>query len=565
VSTLDDPLGSSEELDLDERLTGDGDIDWLPDIAEPQFQPPDVEPWGTFDQEAFTKGFVTAFIAAVRTRVPARLFLISGELSCDGRALDPAVHQRRLHRARLKYRNARRHRISSTKAEIEAKLAVDKSRFAYEARAAAKREQDAKRAYQALRAETTSPVGPEASRQFDAYAHLLVPAMARIYHCGGKVTQSEAHAFRQLVPNFAMSQRDGQWWAHAWVRMATTQGVAELGPIDWCVGSGGSGSQLFRARHGNKAVEAVSLRKTLRQQLNRTGISKRATATLTSASFAELPLVVLDQLTSCGLPDWVDEEWRQEAFAHWVAQVYSDANFPWGANSRFAYAAPVRQLVVYYAVDRGEFTTRQATDDLYLGTNQDIYRLVRPEVRRDTQTTRPMQPCVVGPDVTRLRPDTVLSAVVCPEGHRADIWTRVPEIPRDMLCSACLRMPDSDMHKMPPGVRFPSAYRSLQLGREEVEAHRVAYLQKRRLSLGTREVRVLTLWNLLDQGALDATMAGALGTGTLSHALNRLCRFGYVMKEDKQYGARWSYTDAGREKARELLAHPSATDRARKT
>lgn len=436
----------------------------------------------------------------------------------------------------------------------EALLYQEKSR---EARLAASKATDEIEALRATAARS-APTGP-----FDAYTDVIVPAIRRIATCGNRVSQEEATALRSLLPEFRMEKRDGQWWAATAVRLNTHDGVAELGPIEWCVGNGGRGTQALRERIESVPNSGGNSRNILREQLlGGAGISHPATATLLNSPFTQLPHVVLHHRLGTDFPDWVGEEWREPKFGTWVTDVYSNPEFQWLGNGKYAQVSHVRQAVLTLLSAKGTQKIGALMEDLPISRIHDLQRLTRQHLEKG-QKVRPWQPSVkypFGGARGGVGTWTPLSCFKCDCGGVADIAVRVPEVPSDVLCG-CGAVPRPAVFGIDPAIRFPAEYLALRLPMTEC----MAELDRRfaaRVAKLNRTLRSLMCggYQLLKVGASSYEISQHLGLqdGFLSLTLRELEQLRLV---ERSYSrpAMWKFTDAGRKRADELLEELTRT------
>ena len=390
---------------------------------------------------------------------------------------------------------------------------------------------------------------PPPSGPFDAYTSVLLPALKRIATCNGLVTQQEYRAFRTLLSSFRMWHQDNRWMASASIWLRTTEGVAELGPFVWEVPANTRGTHYLRAKVSPAATAAKMPLSELKEACRRANFPPIVASVLDASVFPELSYVVLHGHLRLRLPDWIDDEWRDRRFVRWVAAAYRRDDLLTRQPGLYARTGALRQAVAHYAAIHPQFTADQAASTLPVSTPLQIRTLSAPSLNSNH---RPWQPTIVPIDVPRTGFKNTYAGVRCACGDVADIVTRTTEIPRDLLCS-CLRMPDEELHGMPPGVRFPSAYRQLQLGPTECAHILEREFESRKAKLCGRDRQVLTQLHRLRVGATDPELTRATGIKQSVHqTLVRLESYGFLERTSGK-PAVWSYTEEGEARAKRLI------------
>lgn len=484
------------------------------------------------------QGFVRAFIVACREGVAARKYA-----GADAYVRTSGVPHKSQEEVLAAFRSrievAERQSARATANELATEDPADRNRYREAARASAntKTQLEARLAQLLERSPEVAP-----GDRFDAYTGILLPALKRLQACGGRVTQLEYQAFNKLVPRLELVRRGALWCARAWVRIRTVEGVAELGPIEWQVGAGGIGTHQVRGR-GAQGLPSTMGRGhlALRRSLRQAGLTNEAAITLANSPFPELPHTVLHRLTGNDPAVDIGPEWTEPGFSQWVTAVYLDPGFRWRGSGRHTRLHPLRQLLAYYAADHTTFTPEQAFQDLPVAFPHAVTLFSRAS---GTGLVRPIQPVLTKVDGGKGK-KPLLSGVRCACGEVATVMARVPEIPRDLLCE-CGWMPDANSHGMPHDVRFPHAYLSLQLSREDALAlTRADYETRRNGPLTTRDERVLRLLSRTP-GLTDVQLREELTLGsTLHQSLRRLEGYGYIF-HDGQRPKQWHVTAAGR-------------------
>jgi hypothetical protein len=395
------------------------------------------------------------------------------------------------------------------------------------------------------------PTGP-----FDVFGSVLLPALKRITTCDGQVPQAEYQAFKTLVPTFRLDRGEhGQWWASARVRLPSAEGVAEVGPIRWRVGGGGFGTQSATARvldsDCSARIRTPGATADLRARLLAAGLVESAVSTLLASPFVEQPHVVLHESIGEEYPEWVSAQWRRAPYARWLTAVYSDPAFCWRGAGRFTRASATRQLLAYYATDHDEFTAHDAWTDLPVVNPHAVYVMSQPTPR--SGHVRPVEPTIEALGERRPGRVPLLRGVRCECGQVANVVTRLPEVPRDLLCE-CGLMPDAGAHGMNHRrVRFPRAYLALRLTREQARVDAEDELASRRQALSRGRSRsVLEQLLTAPQGLTDPELATRCGrAGSMTYTLTRLMTYGLVRREGPT-PARYFLTHDGLGFARDL-------------
>lgn len=267
--------------------------------------------------------------------------------------------------------------------------------------------------------------------------------------------------------------------------------------------------------------------------------------------------VVRNQVLGTELPDWVSAEWREPAFVDWLTKVYLNPEFRWKGNGQYTTTSARRQVVLSIAARLERFTL----DDIAAVVPIDSvysYAILRQDVLRGTNKSRPWLHCVVDPGGRKWGELAAFSGVRCSCGEVATVVMRVPEVPRDLLCS-CLRMPEAEQFEAPgmdPAMRFPREYLDMQLPWEQcIEELRQSY-ERAQAVLRRSEARVLGYWNLLSNGVSEPALNKAMGLsggGRNTVRLLNLRYLGFLERDDSTRPATWRYTPEGRERAEALL------------
>lgn len=314
-----------------------------------------------------------------------------------------------------------------------------------------------------------------------------VEAACRRLLSGGDYTQQDRDALLTIFPELRMSQgSDGQWTGHAVARLPGAEGSVEVGPFAFHIGSGGYGSQTMRSLlpPPPSASRARGSRSETYQQLLELGLCAEAARTLQNSVFTEMPHVVLWASGAGDLPGWVGTEWRDEAWAAWLLQVYADPEFRYLGNGQYVRLSPTRQAVVDVVAARGgSADTPTLAMELPTLPRATVWSFARP--KSDGRHIRPWGPVISDTGSNHKGNGTMRVALSkrCPEGHIATIVARVPEMPGDLLCECGLPVGMVDGLLVAP--RAPEPYQQLRMS----EPHWRASLAKRREQTARASVR----------------------------------------------------------------------------
>lgn len=509
-----------------------------------EFNPAEREVIAHIPASALLEGFVKAFLTALRSGVPATR--LAGYTIYSAAASHVAVNtwQNSVDQIERKLAEAKRKKKRAKSYAFNAEDDDEAEEWYRTHRAASKEVKQLKADLKQLRqAPREAPLdGP-----FDAYTHVFTKAMENLAACGNKVSQAQHTALRTLVPRMTIGYRDGTLWASATVRINTTEGVAELGPIEWTVGTGGTGSQRARALASTAPRQLPNRsRAGLRRRLElETGMTADAAATLTNAPFPELASVVLHHAVGADYPDWVGGDWRDPEFGEWVTKVYTDPDFCWRGSGRYVRLSPERQAVVNYAAEHLKFTATDLAQAVPTLLVRRVAEFAKAEVPR--LKIRPWQPIIVGLG-SPVRGSKVASrtyaAVMCECGRPATVSAKVPEIPSDLLC-ACGLMPNAAALGLSETLRFPDEYQRLRMPHAEV----MADLEQRKadwiVELTATAKAILKTTLVLGEGATQRQIETVVNSTSVNQQLRALADVGLLQRSDR-VPARWSVTPQGR-------------------
>jgi predicted transcriptional regulator len=504
---------------------------------------------------ALYAGLPAAAIAAFRTAVPVRR--IAGRSTFHGtqvllQAESLAVRRAVLEdRAEAEHHKAVRARTQEINArdDDEANMYQERARTAEDAR---------KTALAELAALDTAPAKPTSSGPFDAYVDVFVPALARLATCSNELTQKESQALDRLMPDLVLKRRDdGVWWASAKLLINTVDGVGELGPIEWPVGTGGFGTGQLRAQVDMAKYPNTGSRTLLKHQLTEAGLTSLAAQTLINAPLPQLAHVVLYAKAGVPCPGWVSAQWHDPVFVAWVTARYADPNFTWMGSGRYTQVDPFRQAIATFAARHGgPFTLTDLRKEVMVLRNELATRAARPEEpgRRAKKGMSYWLPCIRTDFYEkRIYEATTMEGILCECGEYADHTLKAPEVPRTLVCD-CGRMVDAAEFGMPEELRFPDEYRDLKLDYDVARALTVQRFSPPPERWKGRHRDILRQERLLAEGVSRTDLATALGTTVpnLASALESLVNRGLLQQEKVGRRQMMSYTTAGRELAAQL-------------
>lgn len=421
--------------------------------ADPAYDPTLL---GYVDAQAFTDGFISALLHALRTQIPARH--LAGQSVFQGGHIVANLEAAKHRSVELLAAAREAHRLAGRAEDLVIRAETTEEENAYRARAATYRAEN-KRLTRAAEAAAASAAPRAAQGPFDAYTHVLVPALSQLAASDNRVDQQEFQALATIVRDLRVEHREGSWWGSAVVRVNTTSpdridGVSELGPIEWRA----SGKPNHHAVHTPSArLTRPDATATLSLQLEATGkLTARAIRLIVHSRHAEVPYAVLHALAGTPFPAFVGAEWREAPFVAHLAATYQKPDEWLGGRALKTYSA-VRQAVLYYAEDRVEFTLGEAIDELWLPTVWAVAEQIGIKHVAEKSSIRRAQRLVEVISSGRISESTIVRAIRCRCGRNATVAVRLPEVPAELLC-VCGLMPHWEHHGVQPEVRFPAAY-----------------------------------------------------------------------------------------------------------
>ncbi|WP_182111677.1 recombinase family protein [Actinotalea sp. JY-7876] len=408
------------------------------------------------DEASMMRGFVRAFAEACASGVPVELRenvrayrLEDRSHLIDERSLARERLLRELHTARLRLSNAKRSSLDATSETLRAQYVAFADAYAVEV-------EDLDRELCDLDQQPAG--GPPPT--FESATDVLLAAMATLVR-GTRLTPEEHAALRILVPDVRLARDPhGAWTAEATVRMPVADGVAELGPIQWQVARSGVGVPSMRAAR-RAAPQTAESRAEARYRLEHdAGIAPEAARLLTAAPFPELAQLVLHARTGRALPAWLDEPWREPKFMAHVAATYGANPSSWTGPSLYGRRLPRAQAVVDCTATAGRLTLAGYRDVMPGVDANEMWVFAR--WHQDASRRR-------GPVVNReIAADGTWSLTnrFCRCGKAALFVVHAPEITGSLMCECGLTV-DADPGSTADGVRFPDAYRTLRVTRDQ--------------------------------------------------------------------------------------------------
>ncbi|NHC21853.1 hypothetical protein G6553_01520 [Nocardioides sp. IC4_145] len=511
----------------------------------------DMQNVGYFKAATIVEGFVDATIDALRTGVPVSR--LPGQSVFASTHVHQVVDVRADQIAALEHARDQAERLAVRARALSLAEEMDEAESLDYAATARKARRDAAEARQKIAELRDMPTNVAPIGEFDALTDVWIPALARLRRSSGRVSQRDYLALKTVVRKYWQVRRDGVWYGRATIMVNTSDGVAELGPIEWPLGRGGKGTQALAVNMPRTRVLSRDSRKTVVARLVATGrIERDAALTACNAPFSELSAVLLHEICGDAYPAWVSDQWRDPTFVQWLVRVYTDPKWAWLGRGKYSELSSLRQHIVNYAAERGEFVLGEAAPDLYAFDLHTVVRLAHDAPAAAGARIRDWRSSIEPVEYTREFATRRYAPVACACGQPATVSTRVPEIPRDLLC-ACGRMPQGERFGAPATLRFPDEYQALRVPDAECLADVRAQNERRRVALTPMQLQLLSL-DGLRSGASAKALRQELnerngqerldyGAG-LSVALRRLQRQGYVT-EDGARPAIWGLTDDG--------------------
>jgi hypothetical protein len=502
----------------------------------------DVQVVGYVRASQLVDGLVDALVDALRTGVPVQL-LPHHSLFDAGRVrvpFDEREHQRQaLHDELvdvLADKEAARNRAKQAQRRNDEAAANEYDADVADLRAKASRLQHA---LDELIVDTTAPAHAE---PFDVQADVWAPALRSIKSSRGRLRQDEASALDLIVPQLRVEPIGTRWQGVATLRIPTSSGVAELGPVRWDIDTAGNkGGQAVALARGNVVLSGETRRKPeLVADLVLSGtITREAAMTAVNAPFAELRALLLHTVRGEPWPDWVGLQWQDPVFVQWVHDIYTDPQWVWRGNGRYTLFSPMRQFAVHEVAAEGPLTVAELTSR----AGAAVVNLVKFTGDARDGTVRAWRPSLRLVDPGRTQTTAVLGPIMCSCGRPATIVARAPEVVTDLLCE-CGRMPGGQLHGAPEGLRFPDAYQDLRLSRDNCVADLTASAARNARNLPPRSRRVVDLLASQD-GMSEGDLRRAMNTSSVVATLRRLQHQGYI-RDVQTDVRRFFLSEAGR-------------------
>lgn len=505
-----------------------------------------------FNADKFLEGFATAAIDAFRTSLPARH--LPGQTTFKSTHMHATIDVREQQITSLKamsddaHRRAKRAMAFALDAPTEEE-AEDWQRESRKAR------HELEQFEQSLRELEAAPTHVDPDAGFDVLTDVFVRAFVRLARSGNKVAQEDFVALKTLLPDFDIRYRNGRWCASTSIRVNTSEGVADLGPIEWLVPTNGRGVASLRMNVDDGRSTGAGSRNHLRWRLQEeAGLRDAAAQVLVNAPFKELPYVVLHHRIAEPYPEWVGDDWREPAFGAWVTKVYADPEFTWLGMGKYAQTSPLRQAVASYAESREKFRLIDVLNDLPISEMLTVHRVTR--TWQENKSARPWSATI---EIIEYRRGgapgaSIAAGVDCVCGRKAAIVARVPEVPADLLCE-CLRMPNAAAHGLDEDMLFPAAYRKLRIPWDQCLQVLEDQFEAWESNMPSQARKILSMSDLLEPGASGGDIGERLRVLTpairskspapAGSALRQLERHGMVNCQGG-WPAIWTYTAKGR-------------------
>lgn len=510
----------------------------------------DAQIVGYPDQQKFLRGLADALSHALRTGVAVAM-QPSQNLFVDGSSHNLTdSHDQRVSSWESILEEAGR---AARRAKSLAMTAVDEEEaeeWSCELRKHRNRSREARAELDRLR-DSSARTTHTPAVAFDALTDIWLRALTNI-GTTPRFPQEQKQAFDTVVPHLGLVPVRGVWWGFAVVRINTTEGMAELGPIWWRYGRMGGGIGTRAATMNVPATDKAS-RRHLRHKLVRSGrITPAAAMTAMSAPFPQLPQVLLHALCGEPLPSWVGPQWRDPIFMQWVVDVYTDEEWAWLGNGKWGRTSALRQFCADQAAAHGEVSISNLERIVGGGLVKTLRMLStrgrESKMRPHGESARWFE------GLSGIYRDRVCRPYVCDAcGGTSMIAVRVPEVTTDLLCECGAMAGRSTGAPVPEGLRFPDEYRQLRIPADEaLEEVRETYGGLNGLAPSMRQLLLTS--PLLDTGATQLQLARAGGLpgkplGGVSSILLGLESAGLVT-HDGARPALWSYTEAGRKAVR---------------
>lgn len=406
-----------------------------------------------FKAATLYRGFPIAFMTACREGIPARIFggrVAMTPLKANGShvAADTVENSRRLLELEQAEHEAA---IESFRLEAAASALEDGARRKFFREQEAKVQQKLNRVL--ARIDDLPDEGSlDQPVHFATYGDLLHAAAERLASSGNLTTQRRKLALDTILTNFRIYQRkeDGQWMCSTHVRLAIPDGgVALLGPVEWQLGAGGKGTTTARARHTRS--EETPRAELLRLFNTHTTLPRPRIMTILNAPFPELPHVCLNVFGDVPFPDWVGADWQKKELIDWIGRVYASEVFPWTARGHYLTTNYLRQLLATVAEREGSVTEKRILE--LVGSPMPRFTKWAAADHHGTPGRAWHRPVELDPDK-----GTYVNVKCDHCGKAAALVARIPEVPADLLCAHCRRMPHGAQNGMTSDVEFPQAY-----------------------------------------------------------------------------------------------------------
>lgn len=500
----------------------------------------DCQQVGQFSTAAVQGGMVSALVEALRDGIAvanlpaAETFLPHGSQAAESRGL----------RAAERIKEARR---LTRRANAAAEMALDQTdvdqRRHYNDRSLALRREAELTREQADELRMPMPTAGPATKPFDVLGDVWLPALATVGRSSRQISIDTAGDMACVLSGFRMYRDGWMWKGEVSLVLNTSEGVSRLGPINWTIGptnhGRAAGALAITPRSSHSSLGRVEMEARLIQA----GVQESAAVELASATFPELPMLVLNALTGFPLPKSIAPDWLNRRYVDWLVRVYTgDTAWKFGsvANGWLTTHA-LRQYVASYVAQHGR-TPAKTFAPLHIGRTPAVRECASIWQHR-TGTGRVWHPVV---SLSNIRDQAVCEPIVCSCGRAADVVALTPDIPRGLHCE-CGLVPDAELFGADPLMRLPSALRQLRIPldhcRQDIESRLTRRVEQ---GLGGKKRAVMVCSDLLEAGATIAAFNARLG-GDCRLPMRELEALGFVQASGVTKPYDWCYTSRGRE------------------
>ena len=349
-----------------------------------------------------------------------------------------------------------------------------------------------------------------------------------------------------VVPEFRVVRAsDGTWSGQAVVRVPTSGGVAEIGPIHWPVPTIGRGSQMVRAgRPVADPASSESRAGLLSRLTEEAGLPRAAAMTLLNAPFGELAPALLHHMLGLPLPEWIGPEWHDVGLLRHLARTYTDPTFPWHTAARYTALRPAAQAVLDVAATIEPATMATLRTELPGLTSDDVALLF------NADRLYPQWPCAALLESQGSGRRRTFTVVRCHCGRPATTVALVPEVPDGLLCDAG-HVAHAAVDSAERGLTFPHAYQDLRMTSAQWRAAMprltVEHVKEPTPVRGAIPTAALKVVAAADPpGLTTSAVAEALqrSPSNVHTVLTRLADRGHLVTDKSRYPVRWRVSSA---------------------